>query len=58
MSWRGLDLAEQQIRTDAAAAGGRSNVTRYRATLQRRYRAISTSNGAGEIKKFSQGDTE
>jgi hypothetical protein len=53
MSWKGLDLAEQQIRTDAGAAGARSSATRYRATLQRRYRAI-----VGEIKKISQGDTE
>jgi hypothetical protein len=53
MSWKGLDLAEQQIRTDAGAAGARSNATRYRATLQRRYRTI-----VGEIKKLNQGDTE
>ena len=40
MSWKGLDLAEQQIRTDAGM-GARSNTPRYRATLQRRYRQLS-----------------
>lgn len=58
MSWKGLDLAEEQIRTDARADGARSNATRYRAGLQRRYRTIVPKNDAGEIKKFSQGDAE
>jgi hypothetical protein len=58
MSWKGLDLAEEQIRTDAGAAGARTNSTRYRASLQRRYRTIVPKNDIGEIKKSSQGDTE
>ncbi len=51
MSWKGLDLADEQIRIEAATTG--SNGHRHRAALQRRYRAISIEN-----KKISQGDTE
>jgi hypothetical protein len=58
MSWKGLELAEEQIRMNAGAAGARASTVRYRAALQRRYRAIAPKNNVGEIKKFSQGDSE
>jgi hypothetical protein len=58
MAWKGLDLAEQQIRREAGATGRGSSAARYRATLQLRYRAIAPKNDVGEIKKSSQGDTE